>query len=295
MDRPTKDQALQFVIKWTPQYTAVFFDLKQSGGRVQIDPRYSQIRQNLGSYVQLYDDERRLGVAMMLWLYGTDGLRELNQEAEIWTEQEKAEYLEYFCGSEGESEMEQLLNLPVTDAEWKDQEELFSSLTDTEKREAEKRSAFLFSGVFAQFFNTLSLMTHGAKLTALVPKAVHGDMDAFMKAIQVDRLLLTHHPFFIARKQQAQDKGESEILRALSYRESVPNLSGKIRYPGLFMLFGLLESVQWLDDLRHEEILDLCDEIGLDRFQNRIEDVNYLTKRLRDYRRFQKTGGLSMH
>ena len=55
------------------------------------------------------------------------------------------------------------------------------------------------------------------------------------------------------------------------------------------MLFGILESFQWLNDLKHEEILDICDEAGLDRYQNRIEDVNYITKRLAEYRRWQKS------
>ena len=31
-------------------------------------------------------------------------------------------------------------------------------------------------------------------------------------------------------------------------------------------------------ELKHNELLDLCDSARLDRFQNRIEDVNYLTK-----------------
>ena len=138
-------------------------------------------------------------------------------------------------------------------------------------------------------------MTHGAKLTALVPQAMAGNEDAFLKAIQIDRYLLTHHPFFVQRKQEAQDRGEQEFLRKLAYRESNSNLAGKIRYPALFMLFGILESIQWLDDLSHVEILDICDEIGLDRYQNRIEDTNYLTKRLVNYRNWQKSGGVSMH
>ena len=60
------------------------------------------------------------------------------------------------------------------------------------------------------------------------------------------------------------------------------------------MVFACLEASQWLDDFPHAEILDICDEAGLDRYENRIEDVNYLTKRLKDYRRFQKTGAMSM-
>lgn len=295
MIRLEKRQALRFAKKWTFLYVEVFFGLKQDGGRVQIGERYAQIRQKFGSYVQLYDDERKIGVATMLAWYGEAGLKQLKEEASTWTEADIAEYLSSLASNEHADELEEALVLPTTEDEWRKQEELVADMPEEKKQEAAKQGAFLFSGFFAQFFNTLALMTHGAKLTALVPQAIQGDQDAFMKAVQIDRQLLTHHPYFIARKQQAQDNGETEFLRALAYRESNPNLKGKIKYPGLYMLFGLLESINWLDDLLHEEILDLCDEIGLDRFQNRIEDVNYLTKRLVEYRHFQKTGGVSMH
>jgi len=61
------------------------------------------------------------------------------------------------------------------------------------------------------------------------------------------------------------------------------------------MLFGALEATGWLESIKHHEMLNLCDSAGLDRFQNRIEDVNYLTKRFLEYRRWQQTGGVSMH
>lgn len=57
----------------------------------------------------------------------------------------------------------------------------------------------------------------------------------------------------------------------------------------------MLESLGWLNDLTHSEILDICTAANLDRWENRIEDVNYLTKRLAGYRKYQKTGGVSMH
>lgn len=290
----SKSLAIGFAIKWTPIYAEVFQGLKAEGARVRIGNRFAQIRRNVASYVQLYDDERKPGVAVMLALFGEEGVKELNEESSSWREVELSNFFEAFVSEEGQDNIFQNLNLPETDDDWKEQEELFQSLPEDERSASLKTSAFLFSGVFAQFFNTLALMTHGATLTTLVLRAFKGDDDAFGKAVQVDRFLLSHHPFFITRKQRAQDEGDLEFLSALAYRESNPNLKGKIRYPALFMLFGLLESIKWLDKLKHEEILDLCDAIRLDRFQNRIEDVNYLTKRLIDYRRFQKTGGLSM-
>lgn len=290
----TKESALRFAKKWTPRYAEVFQEFRAEGGRVRISRRYAKHRQDLGTYVLLYDDERKPGVAMMLALLGDEGFKKFNEDAASWSKKEISDFIEEIGSDEGQEALLEGLTFPVTEKEWKEHDERYLALPEDEKAAALKTSALLFSGVFAQIFNTLALMTHGAALTTLVPKAIEGDDEAFLKAVQVDRVLLTHHPYFIVRKQRAQDEGDTEFLSALAYRESNPNLKGKIRYPALFMLFGLLESVKWLDKLKHNEILDLCDEIGLDRFQNRIEDVNYLAKRLADYRRFQKSGGLSM-
>lgn len=295
MIRPTKDDALRFTKKWTPVYAELYRELKNEGGRVAIGSRYASFRRNIAAYVTLYDDERKIGAVIMKALLGEEGLKEFLVESAQWSEKELSEFTEYSFSEELEQDLIDLLDLPEDDAEWKAHEEAFYSLSESEKAEATTRDICLFSGVFCQIFNTLSLMTHGAKLTALVPLAIAGSEDAFLKAVQIDRYLLTHHPYFVQRKQEAQDCGEVEFLRKLSYRESNPNLVGKTRYPALFMLFGVLESIHWLDDLSRNEILDICDEIGLDRYQNRIEDTNYLTKRLIDYRQFQKTGGVSMY
>lgn len=57
----------------------------------------------------------------------------------------------------------------------------------------------------------------------------------------------------------------------------------------------MLDALKWLDDLTANEILDICDAAKLDRFQNRIEDTVAVNKQLARYRRYQKTGGVSMH
>ena len=293
MQMLSKESAFRIAKKWTPLYAEVFQELKSEGGRVKISGRFAMIRSNVGSYVQLYDDERKPGMALLLGLLGDDGLKALNEDSATWSEREISEFLEELASDETQEELLQDFDIPETESEWIKQEEQFASLSEEQKAASIRVGAFLWSGFFAQFFNTLSLMTHGATLITLVTKALENDDEAFCKAVQVDRFLLTNHPFFIARKQRAQDEGDSDFLSALAYRENNPNLKGKIRYPALFMLFGVLESLKWLDKLKHEEILDLCDEIGLDRFQNRIEDVTYLTKRLADYRRFQKSNVLS--
>jgi hypothetical protein len=180
------------------------------------------------------------------------------------------------------------VKLPRSPAEWKAARDEAAKWPEDERKAIEKQSAFFWCFFFSYFFNMLSLMVHGTKMTSLVPRAIAGDDDAFLKAVQIDRMLLLHHPYFRDRKARAQSEGEIAFLSKLAYRESKPPLQSKIQYPGLYMLFGILESINWLDELSHNELLDICESAGLDAYQNRIEDVTYLTKRLNEYRIWKK-------
>lgn len=291
----SKRFALDFAKQCLPLYGELYKELKTEGGRVKFPGRFGTIREKVANYVELYDDERKPGVAIFLGLMGEQGFREFTAEASSWTQLENENFLSDLGSDEGQSELLAALSLPDSEEEWSKQEKHLQSLPEDERAAAIKASSFFFAGMFSHFFNTLSLMTHGATLVSLVKNAIEGNDEAFGKAIQVDRFILSHHPYFIARKQRAEDEGDIDFLRTLAYREANPNLKGKIQYPALFMLFGILEQIGWLDKLKHAEILDLCDDIGIDRYQSRIEDANYLTKRLADYRRFQKTSGSSRH
>ena len=133
-------------------------------------------------------------------------------------------------------------------------------------------------------------MVHGQKLTTLVPLALQGDKKSFCKAIQIDRNLLTGHPYFrdtYARLQTGEDPNFLDDITSYIKR---PPIQGRIRFPVLYILFAILDGFKRLEDFSASEILDICDDAKLDRYQNRIEDENYLIKRRLEYRKKQKTG-----
>lgn len=293
--RLPKITALRFAVKVAPLYAELLQELKADGGRLSLQSRIALVRQKVGSYVTLYDDERKLGVVMFKGLLGDQAFDEINREVATLTEEEQMQLLVEFAESGELEELAEAIVIPQTEEEWIAAENAVNNLPPEEKALMLRQGALFWAGVFGGLFNTLSLMVHGVKLTVLVPLALSGDDEALLKAVQIDRCLMTHHPYFLARKQKAQDLGEDTFLRALAYRECNPPLRGPIRYPGLFMLLGTLQLVQWLHELRHAEILDLCEQAGLERYQNRIEDVGYVTKRVGDFYRWQKTGGVSMH
>lgn len=294
--RLKKDAALTGAKQLTPQYVELLRDLQKGGGRLSFSSEIASIQNWFGPYVLMYDDERKIGRALFLFLLGEEGFKEFNAEMNAAAPEEQQNFLDEISDLDNAVLYEDIdVQIPQSPQEWQAAREAFEELPEAEKKEAEKRGNAFWCFHFSSFFNTLSLMVHGAKMTSLVPLAIGGDDEAFLKAVQIDRMLLIHHPYFRDRKFKAQNEGDTEFLSKLAYRETNPTLRGKIQYPGLYMLFGILEAFQWLSDLTHEEILDICDQAGLDRYQNRIEDVNYLTKRLIEYRRWQKTGGLSMH
>lgn len=295
--RPNKALTLQAAISLTPQYVELLRDIQKDGKGIGLSKDFLSVQSKLGSYVLNYESELRINTACALFFLGEDRYKELCEEVNASTTEEQQEFIDEVGGLDSESidELFSSFDLPKTDSEKEAARVAFEALSDDEKNIASRRAGFFWSFLFSSFFNHLALMVHGSKMTSLVPKAIAGDEDSFFKAVQIDRMLLIHHPYFRERKALAQDNAEAGFLSRLSYRESSSPLKGKIQYPGLYMLFGILDAYQWLDDLKHDEILDICDAAGLDRYQNRIEDVNYITKRLIEYHRWQKTGGLSMH
>lgn len=294
--RPEKASSLSIAQQLSPQCVQLLRDLQKDGGRISFSPEVAQIQNIIGRYVLIYDDESKINRAFLLAFLGEDGLKDFDQEIEALSKEDQQDYLYSIANSElvnAISETMSSIKLPQTPAEWEAAREEAAKWSEDERKVNEEQSAFFWCFYFSYFFNTLSLMVHGIKMTSLVPRAIAGDDDAFLKAVQIDRMLLLHHPYFRDRKARAQSEGETAFLSKLAYRESKPPLHSKIRYPGLYMLFGILESINWLDELSHDELLDICEGAGLDRYQNRIEDVTYLTKRLIEYRSWKKVS-LSM-
>lgn len=293
MLKPSKDAAVKAAITHTPQYTKLLRDLQKGDGKIQFAPEIRAQHERVARYVELYDNELKIGAALMLALLGEEEYHRLNAELENSTTDEQQEFLDEMTKDEHWQEVATSFQLPETPQEWDEARKHFQALPPEEQRKAEKSSAFFWSYLFSSFFNTLALMVHGEKLTTLVQKAIAGDDNAFMRAIQTDRMLIKHHPYFQERKARAEYEGDKNFLIRIASREANPILSGQIQYSGLYMVFGILESLQWLDDLTAREILDICIEAGLDQHQNRIDDVSYLRQQLNKYRKWQKTQRMS--
>lgn len=301
MDKIQLDKELtrKLIVSLAPQYAEMLSDL-------QSPTRWAKMSRKLDSYLQgeaaeqyviVYDDENRIHKCLWLALCGEEGHKELNAELAAMAQDEQLAWANELVAEASEegglSWVEDIF--PDTPAKEEAARLNFEALSDEEKQEASKRATYWWFFFLGSFYNYLSLMLHGSKLTVLVARAKAGDPDAFCKAIHVEPSLLRHHLYFRDRYLQAQEGGETAFLKRIGYRLAHPGLKGQIQYPGLNMVFAMLDAAGWLEGgVTHEQILDICDEAGLARYENRIEDASYLTKRLGAYRARQKLGELSM-
>lgn len=284
------------------EYVELFVEFKTDAHGWLIFPdKLIQAKDNLNihQYVTLYKDQKTIDVCLLLFLMGKEELKSWSAELAALPpdgQQSQCETIIQDILDTDPSVYDELFGeWPGTAGAIEKARLEFELLDDENKKQQLERAQFLFMHIFLSIHNFFSVMVNGESMVSLVPKALQGDDGAFFKAVKVDRNLLEHHPYFSERVRQAKLNGEHNFIKELSKYQALPTLIGRIRLPGLYIIFSMLDVMHWLDDFTHEEILDLCDAAGLDRWQNRIVDTNAITKRIAQYRKYQKTGGVSMH
>lgn len=300
MPRLSIDKTRQLIVAGTPTCVELLRFFQSKGSWVNLPPEVAGIRHRLKieDYVQLYDDPRKIGMCFLLAFIDPQDLKSWGQEVDAMSPQDQEKLLEEFATDLQEigDTLEGMFELHPSEKARLAAQKLFDAMTEDEKRAATRIQQFLWSGFLAGFHNIISVMVHGEALTTLVSKAVAGDDDAFCKAVQIDRQIYTHHPYFRQRIDKAESGGESDFLARVSYRLRTPTARGKIQYPGLWTVLAMLDMLGWLDgSLTAADILDICDEAGLHLHENRIEDSIAMNKRVRAYRKMQKTALLSSH
>ena len=170
----------------------------------------------------------------------------------------------------------------------------FPTLPLQEQQVVMKDAGILNGFLFHIFSNIISVMSNSESLSSLFRRAIAGGLDAdeaMCRAVRVDDNL-RQHPYFLDRYLRATRDGDTSFL--LKYNNTSSPFTYKVRYPGLYFLFGLLDCFGLLDRLTNTQVMDLCDHARLDRWESRIEDAGYMGKRRNEYQR-RKFLQLSMH
>ncbi|MDP1708821.1 MAG: hypothetical protein Q8L89_07145 [Gammaproteobacteria bacterium] len=287
--KPDIEHAIKYLQCIIPDLDWILVSMQSKGGWMVLPPTIQRAFQNLKikNYVELYLDEKKLNCFGFSAFLTPDAINELNQElGKITTEEEQTAFLNELIGHLISLDFDGF-HIPKTDAEFESACRIFEALSPEDQAEEIRVSQIIWMSLLSNFYNYMALMVHGQKMTALVQQAIAGDDTAFCLAVQIDRTILTNLPYFKERSERAQLAGDADFLDKLAYRIANPVLRGKIRFHSLWLTFALLDGMNLLDTLSHSELLYVCDSAGVGGYNNRIEEVGYISKRLAEYRKFQ--------
>ncbi|MGA7750781.1 MAG: hypothetical protein WCA63_11620 [Gallionella sp.] len=286
----TREFISSYLKEVIPDYEEMLVFIEKNGGWISPPPKFSELvdKLKIHDYPFLYRGEETIVKALLLSFMPVEEINKLGAELESIPENEKAQFTEELIKSISESADEVFDSYPDNPEKEQAAQKVFSDLSPEEQNKAIKQAQLMLSVFLAMFYNSVSMMVHGRKLTDLVRSAEGGDDDAFCLAVQIDKRILLALPYFKERYDKAIVNGEVYFQDKLHYRVTSPLLRSKIRYKTLWLTFAVLDDSGLMDGyLKHREILDICDEVGVGGYENRIEDVVYLTKRIREYRKFQ--------
>lgn len=300
--RPDLEQVIKLYGSFLPDYEYMMKAFVANDGWIRFSPRLHQltIGFNCQNYPELYQDESRILSALLRAFFDND--EKANQfliDLSLLTPIEQSVFMNEFIRDnqklgqwvdENVPHLDELDWSPIGQAKARRK---YEKLSFEAQQKATRTFQYSLMFSLASFYNFIALMVHGRKLTQLVSEAMMGNDDSFCLAVHIDRNILEQIPYFKERYSKAQREGDQDFLEALNYRTQSPQFKGKIRHRALYMLFSILECTQWLDELKHREILDICDRLNLDRYENRIETEKAVGDRLRDYRKFQRMHQLS--
>lgn len=282
--------AARLIQAMAPDWLWLLKYIESEDGYVRFPPVVAQWIKNLniGNYPGLYEDEHAISVILLKTLLSNEQIEEINAELEACSPDERGQLLHAYISDLGDGI--DAIELPKTPAAQKLAKTQFLAMSDEERQHAVKFTQRFLMAMLVCFYQSLSIMVHGEKLTSLVAQAKAGNDKAFAKAVQIDKRILHELPYFRDRFAAANSEGQREFIELVMAHMSRPPYKGKIRHKALYLAFALLDQLGVLESMKHSELLDLCTQAGLDAHANRIDDVKNISKRLAEYRGFQRRG-----
>jgi hypothetical protein len=289
-----KATALALLQVLAPELKDFLQVVRDNRGRVAWQEKFAEFvdRLNIGGYPKLYESEPAAGTLLAMAFCG--GL----QQAKVFND-----YLAILSPAERGAGLLQLgpqlyelidsLDFDPPPEKKVALERASQSLSDGERQEGVHFLQSLFMGILALLHQMQSVMVHGERLTALVAQAKAGDDKAFLKAIQIDKRILTEVDYFKQRWARAYARGEIALIKSAARMLEAPSFVGRIQHKTVMLSLFLLDWLGLLESYSDDELLDTLIASGMVDEDQPIDDVKNLSKIRRRYRQLKAKAGLS--
>lgn len=289
IDLPSAESILKNSL---PEWEEMLEHFERSDGRLKFLPAFGNTITNLklDRYPSLYENPTAVGVLAVQAVIPSEDLAAFELEVSGASEADRGKLIvEVIDGLRAWGDSIEPTDSPEAMAKARVEFEAMDAPTQKASIEFLQK---LMLVVLIQFYEYLSIAVHGEKLSSLVAQAKTGDDKAFGKAIQIDGRILTVIPYFKERYARARLEDQEHFLEMVARKTSSPPYKGKIEHKALWMMFAFLDAAKLLGITKHAELLDLYNQCQPNA-EKHIFDVKILSKRLAEYRRFQRRGVLS--
>lgn len=269
-----------------PMLDEVINEIRSGGGYLSFASRFSDLLlvDGLPAWSTFYEDAAKLKSLAAKAYLGDAGAAEIDQMLTVASPEERRAISEGlrddFLSTDWKGLGEEIDMLSPEQAQ-----NNWNQFSTSERIEAQKSMYLLLYGLITQINYYLALITFGENICSLVTKAKAGDDDAFCKVVQIDRTVLFGIPYFKKRLTRAQLEGDPVFLNNLANAFKGKPLGKKFSYPMLLVVFTILDDEGFLSTLRLDEIMDVCEEVGVYGREFGIEDTDSLRKRLTQYKK----------
>lgn len=276
--------AEKFLSKKLEIYLDLFERAEQTGGWVRFPA-------GLIKYLQ------QLGVTHWAELFSKEGMRrhqEKNKDkiqaarsafnevlGESPSPEVANEFLNGFCEELTEAALDDTGEKQIPGLEFMDSDPASICVQALSEEERDQQRG-VWLAFFVNFYNDMALATHGESIFALVNRAIeHSDDDAMVKAIQIDRSLIS---FFQSQLLQRSLSGDANFWDSFAYRANNPPARGRNEHPLLWVLLKDLMSVRCLDrSLTAKRILDIYSSVVKDHPRFAIDDEAIVQRQRRRF------------
>lgn len=293
LPKPSKHTAAEYIAKYLPTYGELLEHIKKADGKVRMPITLHEFLVNfeIRDYAKYYADQEFHSLLADA-LLKPSGYHKTLVGLDSASQEQQTAFIDSCMTSISQDQTNE--NFPLILAELPTNPEeairqLDSVTGEANKAAFRKNIALYFAFFMVTFHDLLALMGHGHKMSHLVKLALEGDDSALFKALKTDPTVDQFIPYFRDRFNYALQTSNDVFINKYTNALNAPAIGGKIEYPLLYLVFAMLESMNLLDDLTDKEILEICDHAGLDRWQNRIDDVGYLNKRKNAYRKLRRS------
>jgi len=266
-----------------PDFRQILRDLRESHGYISFPDQLCLFlsKNETSGWSSLYENPDTIRALCLASLIGKDGVMELAEKLRDSSVDAQIQVREMLKAEVLSGEFDSQFEVDQTTIDKARQE--FENLDPSDQADAIQHVCIVLYSVITQFHHYLALMSFGTSQCDLVRMAKAGDDSAFFKAVQVDKTVLFGIPYFRQRLTKAQLSGESDFMDKLAKAVQGKPLGSKIRYKTLMMVFAVLDDEGFLD-MPLDQLMNICEDIGVYGREYGVEDVDSLRKRVQYYR-----------